>query len=295
MTVDVGENTWTLTVMPVGGFEPEWVRGATAGAVLASAAVSLLLGFGLWRAARRKEEGRDRGADDDEEETRRLQRSVDSMRDLLGIRPSDGFLVGPERAPAAWRLFQRGRAVAVRARDLEALGWLSMWEEFDVRCFDSLCASLQGDADLPLSAPGSPLEMGIRRHSGLIVQSWTRPPSLMAYLRLRQWLLELSCQLLDPESACPHVAVPAGSLAPASPPARPAALSSVVVDSMQSRRPDKPSGASGGSWRGFMSGRWRIAAGEEARCGAACRCRRRQKERFEYFRSFVGQVWLQWL
>jgi hypothetical protein len=165
-----------------------------------------------------------------------------------------------------------------------------MWEEFDVRCFDSLCASLQGDADLPLPAPGSPLEMGIRRHSGLIVQSWTRPPSLMAYLRLRQWLLELSCQLLDPESACPHVAVPAGSLAPASPPARPAALSSVVVSRVPSGRLVRPSGATGGSWLGLLSGPWRIAAGEEAGCGAACRFRRRQKERFEYFRSFVSQV-----
>jgi hypothetical protein len=167
-----------------------------------------------------------------------------------------------------------------------------MWEEFDVRCFDSLCASLQGDADLPLSAPGSPLAMGIRRHSGLIIQSWKRS-SPEVYLRLRQWLLELSCQLLDPESACPHLAATASPPAPASPPARPAALSAVVVDCMPSGRLVRPSGASGGSWRGFVSGRWRIAAGEEARCGAACRCRRRQKERFEYFRTFVSHVCLQ--
>ena len=94
--MDAANETWQLTVAPVGGFRPSWIALATLAAAV-SAALATALVFHLARGlCDCRGGGRVRPADDAE---RRLRDAEQRLRERLGITYRQGYEMGDERPP----------------------------------------------------------------------------------------------------------------------------------------------------------------------------------------------------
>jgi hypothetical protein len=142
-------------------------------------------------------------------EERQLDRAIKQLRVQLGITQENGFLVGPER-PAWWR--QRWEYTVVQDGQLEAAARISLFLDFDVLKFDSLCLFLDSAAASPAWAgQGSArnlYEFFSRTHSG----SKKHNPS---YEAIQKWLLEISSALLRPSVLQPAAGSTGSSASPA--------------------------------------------------------------------------------
>lgn len=125
-------------------------------------------------------------------EERQLDRAIKQLRVRLGITQENGFLVGPER-PAWWR--RRWEYTVVQDGQLEAAARISLYLDFDVLKFDSLCLFLDSAA-----AGSSWTGQSSARN---LYEFFSRTPSASkqhspAYDALQKWLLAISSALLRP-------------------------------------------------------------------------------------------------
>ena len=117
-------------------------------------------------------------AEEDESE-KSLRHAVAGVRAALRIGRRDGYVLSTERLPPGAR--PRG---FLRRSDVEAAARLALRREFDARRFDSLCASLQDDVGLAARS--------------FFVRAGSEP--LVQHRLLREWLLRIARDLLDPRA-----------------------------------------------------------------------------------------------
>ena len=100
------------------------------------------------------------------------------LRNRLGIRRQDGFVLTSERAPL-WQ--RRDRTVFILSAEIEAAARLALMMSFDVRNFDAFCHCIE--------------------YSAMTLQ-WENPaPSKTAslqYIALCDWLIDLCQRLIEP-------------------------------------------------------------------------------------------------
>jgi hypothetical protein len=142
-------------------------------------------------------------------EDQQLDCATTLLRVRLGITQANGFLLGSE-TPPWWQ--RRWEYTTVQQDQLEAAARLSLYWDFDVSKFDSLCLLLESAVPRPV-ATGSTRNLFSRTSSG---SRRTSP----AYEALRGWLLETSSALLRPCISLPAQTEGAGAAPVATDPVR---------------------------------------------------------------------------
>ena len=117
-------------------------------------------------------------------DARLVRKTIEELRDQLHIKPADGYMITGERV-APW--LKRG-TVVIRKVYMEAAAKLAMWADFDVRLLDAFCVCLLGDEYVE-----APASIGFSLAAASKV-----PERSVQQTRLREWLLALSMELLDP-------------------------------------------------------------------------------------------------
>ena len=150
-----------------GGDQSQWI---TIGISVMATALLLLTAFSMYALLFRRRES---------EEERQLRLGIAALRKRLGTTAASGFPLSTEHyIDVSWLWRGRKQPVVIQYQYIEAAARLSLCMDFDVNKFDAFC--------LCLEYSGNSYDVGASEE----------PPAV--YQALRDWLLDLSQQLIQP-------------------------------------------------------------------------------------------------